>query len=95
LASTFVALPARNIVGSLAVMQEAQAQRNDLDSIVAAFNEAGGSALEWTFRELAMGLRRRSQSVHHRIGSIRRFCLRRRLAARPIAALPQPNPHFC
>jgi hypothetical protein len=50
LASTFVALPARNIVGSLAVMQEAQAQRNDLDS---------GAALQqvvvWTFRELAMG----------------------------------------
>jgi len=55
LASTFVALLARNIVGSLAVMQEAQAQRNDLDSIVATFNEAGGSALEWTFREQAMG----------------------------------------
>jgi len=58
LASTFVALPARNIVGSLAVMQEAQAQRNDLDSIVAAFNEAGGAlqqVVEWTFREQAMG----------------------------------------
>jgi cholesterol transport system auxiliary component len=52
-------LPARNIVGSLAVTQEAQAQRNDLASIIAAFNAAGASALqqivEWTFRELPTG----------------------------------------
>jgi len=59
LEAKLVALPERNIIYSLAVTQEAPAARNDLDSIVVAFNQAGGSALkqivDWTFRELPAG----------------------------------------
>ncbi len=53
------ALPERNIVGSLSVMQEAQAEKNDLKSVVMAFNQASGAALQeivnWTFRALPAG----------------------------------------
>jgi ABC-type uncharacterized transport system auxiliary subunit len=52
-------LPQRNILSSWTVTQEAQAQRNDIESIVLAFNQAGGSALQEivdrTFRELPAG----------------------------------------
>src|SRR5262249_41363211 len=49
-------LPERNIINSWTVTEEVQSQRNDIQSIVIAFNKAGGSALQAlvdrTFSEL-------------------------------------------
>jgi len=43
----------------LGVTEDAQSARNDLDSVISAFNQAGGAALqrivEWTFKELPVG----------------------------------------
>lgn len=59
LEAKLASLPDRNIVDSLSVNHEAQAAKNDLNSIVTAFNEASGAALQeivnWTLRALPSG----------------------------------------
>nr|TFG52252.1 MAG: hypothetical protein E4H34_05280 [Hyphomicrobiales bacterium] len=53
--ASLVAVSGRKVVGNISVVQRANARTNDMDSIVAAFNEALGAALadivRWTLAE--------------------------------------------